>query len=87
MTRRGRSTISLAGGDILRRVEGEARRGRQAPELVPAVRALERVRRVLDHGEAELEQRLERKNLRSALVTTNEGRLVGVIRRAAVFRA
>ena len=34
---------------------------------------------------AELEQRLERKKLRCALVTTNEGRLVGVIRRAAVF--
>ena len=29
----------------------------------------------------ELEQRLERQNLRAALVTTNEGRLVGVVRR------
>jgi CBS domain-containing protein len=36
---------------------------------------------------AELEQRLERKNLRSALVTTNEGRLVGLIRRAPVVGA
>ena len=31
---------------------------------------------------AALKQRLERQNLRSALVTTNEGALVGVIRRA-----
>jgi Mg/Co/Ni transporter MgtE len=30
---------------------------------------------------AELEQRFEREGLRSALVTTNEGRLVGVVRR------
>jgi CBS domain-containing protein len=30
----------------------------------------------------ELEQRLERQGLRSALVTTNDGRLVGVVRRA-----
>jgi hypothetical protein len=29
---------------------------------------------------AALEQRLEQQNLRSALVTTNESRLVGVIR-------
>jgi hypothetical protein len=31
----------------------------------------------------ELEQRLERQGLRSALVTTNEGRLIGVVRRDA----
>ena len=36
---------------------------------------------------AELEQRLERQNLRSALVATNEGRLVGPIRRAPVVGA
>src|SRR5437868_6288739 len=30
---------------------------------------------------AELEQRLERQGLRRALVTTNEGRLIGVVRR------
>lgn len=32
---------------------------------------------------SELEKRLERQNLRTALVTTNEGRLVGVVRRNA----
>jgi CBS domain-containing protein len=32
---------------------------------------------------SELQQRLERQGLRSALVTTNEGRLIGVVRRDA----
>jgi CBS domain-containing protein len=32
---------------------------------------------------AELQQRLERQGLRSALVTTNDGRLIGVVRRDA----
>jgi CBS domain-containing protein len=32
---------------------------------------------------AELQSRLERQGLRSALVTTNEGRLIGVVRRDA----
>ena len=50
---------ALAGGDVLRRVEREARRVRDRADLAAAVARLDRVRRVLDHRDAELEQRVE----------------------------
>ncbi len=46
----GRDHPALAGGDVLRGVEREARRLGERPDLATAVRALDGVRRVLDHG-------------------------------------
>ncbi len=54
-----RDEPSLAGGDVLRRVEREARRLREPADLAAAVARLGRVGRVLDDGEAERVQRVE----------------------------
>ena len=54
-----RDQPSLTRGDVLRRVEREARRVREAAELAAAVAALEGVGRVLDDGEAERVDRVE----------------------------
>ena len=50
---------ALAGGDVLRRVEGEAGRRGEAAELAAAVGRLERVGGVLDHRQAERPERVE----------------------------
>ncbi len=54
-----RDEPAFAGGDVLRRVEREAGRGREAAELAPAIGALGGVRRVLDHRDPELPDRVE----------------------------
>ena len=55
----GRDHAALAGGDVLRRVEREAGRCRERPDLPAAICALDRVRRVLDHRQPELRDRVE----------------------------
>ena len=55
----GRDDSALAGGDVLRRVEREARGSRQCADLAPAVLALDRVRGVLDDRQPERPQRVE----------------------------
>ena len=55
----GRDHAALAGGDVLRGVEREARRLGERPDLATAVRALDGVRRVLDHRQPELRDRVE----------------------------
>jgi hypothetical protein len=54
-----RDQAALAGRQVLRRVEREAGRVRQAAQLAAAVRALERMGRVLDDRHAERPERLE----------------------------
>ena len=54
-----RDQAALAGGDVLRRVEREAGRVGDRADLAAAVAALGRVGGVLDHGQAEREQRVE----------------------------
>ena len=58
-----RDEPALAGGDVLRRVEAEARRFREPAELAAAVGALGGVRRVLDHGDPELPDRIHVRRL------------------------
>jgi hypothetical protein len=55
----GRDQPTLPRRDVLRRVEAEAGRGRDRSDLAPAIAALERVRRILDDGKTEREQRVE----------------------------
>ena len=50
---------TLAGGDVLRRIQREAGRVGDRADLPAAIRALERMRRVLDDRHAEREQRIE----------------------------
>ena len=54
-----RDHAALAGSDVLRRVEREAGGRREAADLAAAVGALDRVGGVLDHGQAEREERVE----------------------------
>ena len=54
-----RDQPALAGGDVLGRVEAEARRVGDRADLAAAVAALEGVRGVLDDGDAELQERVE----------------------------
>ena len=54
-----RDEAALAGGDVLRRVEGEAGRVGEPAELAAAVRALGGVRGVLDHRQAERPDRIQ----------------------------
>ena len=50
-----RDEAALAGGDVLRRVEREARRGGDRTDLAVAVAGLECVRCILDDRRPELE--------------------------------
>ena len=54
-----RDEAALAGGDVLRRVEGEAGGLCDRADLAPAVPALRCVRRVLDERDAVREERVE----------------------------
>ena len=55
----GRDRAALARGDVLRRVEGEARRARDRADPPAAVARLDGVGRVLDHRQPEREERVE----------------------------
>ena len=54
-----RDEPAFARGDVLRRVEGEARRVGEPAELAPPIAALECVRGVLDDGDPERVDRVE----------------------------
>ena len=68
---------ALAGGDVLRRVEAEARRLRQPAQLAAAVGALGRVGGVLDHGDPELPDRIHVRRLAGQVDGHDRLRLLG----------